>query len=64
VILVVATATLLALVLVFALSVRLIARLLCAEIAIILLMGAVLCAAILAGVSHHSGDLVRMLLIR
>jgi putative ABC transport system permease protein len=78
---VVGLATILALILVFALSLRLrqreiqtifkigcsrmtIARLLAAEIAIILLMGGVLCAALVFLVDQFSSDLVRALFIR
>ena len=81
VILVVGIATVLALTLVFALSIRLrqreiatvfrlggsrltIARLLIAEIAIIVAASAVICGALLLAVNHYSGDLVRALVIR
>ncbi|MEA3413544.1 MAG: hypothetical protein U9R74_18730 [Pseudomonadota bacterium] len=81
VILVVGLATVLALTLVFALSIRLrqreietvfriggnrltIARLLIAEIAIIVAASALLCAVVLLAVNHFSGDLVRTLFIR
>ena len=81
VILVVAIATVLALVLVFALSVRLrqreirtvfriggsrltIARLLAAEITIIVLASAVLCGLGIVIINHYSGELVRALFIR
>ena len=80
VILLVGIATVLALMLVFALSLRLrqqeirtvfriggsrstIARLLAAEIAIILLLSGLLCAAALVTVDQYSGDLVRRLFI-
>jgi putative ABC transport system permease protein len=80
VILVVGLATVLALTLVFALSVRLrqreiqtvfriggsrltIARLLVAEMALILVASALLCAAAMLAVSQYSGDLVRALFI-
>jgi putative ABC transport system permease protein len=80
VILLVGFATVLALALVFALSVRLrqreistlfrlggsrltIARLLLAEITIIVAAGAVLCGLMLLAVEHYSGDLVRSLFI-
>jgi putative ABC transport system permease protein len=78
---VVGLATVLALVLVFALSLRLrqreietifklgcrrmtIARLLTAEILIIVVISGVLCAAILFVLNHYANDLVRMLFIR
>jgi putative ABC transport system permease protein len=81
VILLVAIATVLALLLVFALSLRLrqreirtvfriggsrltIARLLSAEIAIILVISAALCATLMLTVNQYSGDLVRALFIR
>ena len=81
VILVVAVATILALLLVFALSIRLrqreiqtvfriggsrltIARLLAAEISLIALISAVLCAIVLLLVHHYSDELVRTLIIR
>jgi putative ABC transport system permease protein len=81
VILVLGIATLLALALVFALSLRLrereihtvfriggsrltIARLLGAEIAIIVAASAVLCAVVVVAVNQYSGDLVRTLFIR
>jgi putative ABC transport system permease protein len=81
VIAVVALATILALVLVFALSLRLrqreistifkigcsrmtIARLLAAEIFIIIFISGVLCSAMIAGINYFSNDLVRMLFIR
>jgi putative ABC transport system permease protein len=81
VILVVGIATVLALTLVFALSVRLrqrefqtvfriggsrltIARLLVAEIAIIVAASAVVCAAVMLAVNQYSGELVRALFIR
>ena len=76
----VGTATLLALILVFTLSIRLrqreidtvfriggsrstIARLLAAEIAIVLVFGAVICAAVILGVSQGADGLVRALFI-
>jgi putative ABC transport system permease protein len=78
---VVALATILAIILVFALSLRLrqreiqtifrlgcrratIARLLSAEILIIVLMSGVFCGALIFLVNHFSNDLVRMLFIR
>jgi putative ABC transport system permease protein len=78
---VVAFATLLALILVFALSLRLrqreiqtifklgcsrmtIARLIAAEISIIVLLSGLLCGAMIFLVNHFSNDLVRMLFIR
>jgi putative ABC transport system permease protein len=78
---VVALATVLAMVLVFALSLRLrqreiqtifklgcsrmtIARLLAAEIIIIVFISGVLCTAMVITVNHFSNDLVRMLFIR
>lgn len=81
VIFVVGIATVLALTLVFALSIRLrqreiqtvfriggsrltIARLLAAEMAIIMAASAVLCAAVMLAVHQYSGDLVRALFIR
>jgi putative ABC transport system permease protein len=81
VIFVVGIATVLALTLVFALSLRLrqreigtvfriggsrltIARLLVAEIAIIVAASAVLCGVVMLAVNHYSGDLVRALFIR
>lgn len=81
VIAVVALATILALMLVFVLSLRLrqreintifklgcsrmtIARLLAAEIFIILFISGVLCAAMIGGINYFSNDLVRMLFIR
>jgi putative ABC transport system permease protein len=81
VILMVGIATVLALILVFALSIRLrqrefqtvfriggnrltIARLLAAEITIIVAASAVVCAAVMLAVNHFSGDLVRALFIR
>ena len=81
VILLVAIATVLALLLVFALSLRLrqreirtvfriggsrltIARLLSAEIAIILVISAALCTTLMLTVNQYSGDLVRALFIR
>jgi putative ABC transport system permease protein len=81
VIFVVGIATVLALTLVFALSIRLrqreistlfrlggsrltVARLLLAEIAIIVAASAGLCGALLLAVNHYSGDLVRALVIR
>ncbi|MGB5178632.1 MAG: ABC transporter permease [Gammaproteobacteria bacterium] len=80
VILLVGIATTLALILVFALSLRLrqreihtvfriggshstVARLLASEIAIILLLGGVLCTVAMVVVWHYSGDLVRSLFI-
>ena len=81
VILFVGIATLLAVILVFALSIRLrqreistvfrlggsrltIARLLAAEIGIIMAVSSVLCGALMLAVHHNSGDLVRALFIR
>jgi len=81
VIFVVAIATVLALTLVFALSIRLrqreigtvfriggsrltIARLLIAEIGIIVAAGALLCGVVMLAVNQYSGDLVRALFIR
>jgi putative ABC transport system permease protein len=78
---VVALATMLAIILVFALSLRLrqreiqtifklgcrrmtIARLLSAEIAIIVLISAVLCGVMVFLVSQYSNELVRLLIIR
>jgi putative ABC transport system permease protein len=81
VILVVAFATVLAIILVFALSLRLrqreiqtifrlgcrratIARLLAAEVFIIVITSGIICGAIILVVNHFSNDLVRMLFIR